>query len=75
MFDTPLARELSKIIYLKLKESKNGELSFIEILDIFNTKPEYGFSRVNGGAIHLIKKNEDVQQLKDEKGRPFLKLI
>lgn len=75
MFDTPLARELCELLYLRLKESKHGELSFNEILDIFDTKAEYGLNRVNGGAIHLIRKKNDVEQLKDGKGRPFLKLV
>jgi hypothetical protein len=75
MFNTPLARELSELLYLKLKNSKDGELSFNEILDVFQTDSNYGLARVNGGAINLLKERKDVEQLKDEKGRPFLKLI
>lgn len=74
-FDTPLARELCELLYKKLKESPNGELSFDEILNIFDSKSDYGLRRVNGGAIHLIREKSDVEQRKDEKGHPYLKLI
>jgi hypothetical protein len=75
IFNTPLAIELSELLYSKLKNSKNGELSFYEILDVFESNSNYGLARVNGGAIKLLKERKDVEQLKDEKGRPFLKLI
>jgi predicted CopG family antitoxin len=75
IFNTPLARELSDLLYNKLKESKNGELSFDEIIDIFQIKVEYGLRRVNGGAIKLIREKPDVEQVRDEKGKPYLKLI
>jgi hypothetical protein len=75
IFNTPLARELAELLYTNLKNSQNGELSFDEIINIFDTKAEYGLSRVNGGAISLIREREDVEQLKDEKGKPFLRLI
>ena len=73
--DTPSARELSELLYLKLKESKNEELSFNEIINLFDSKPVYGLSRVNGGAISIIREREDVQELKDENNCPFLKLV
>jgi hypothetical protein len=75
MFNTPLARELAELLYLKLKNSKNGELSFYEILDVFESDSNFSLSRVSGGAINLLKERKDVEHLNDEKGRPFLKLI
>jgi predicted CopG family antitoxin len=75
IFDTPPARELSELLYSKLKESKNGELSFDEIINLFDSKTVYGLSRVNGGAISIIREREDVQELKDENNHPFLKLF
>lgn len=75
MFDTPSSRELAEVLYSKLTTSSNGELSFNQILDVFDSKPEYGLNRVNGGAIHLVKMKPNVVQMKDEQGRPFLKLI
>lgn len=75
IFNTPLSKELAELLYTKLKESEGGELSFNEILDIYETKIEYGLNRVNGGAIHIIRKRKDVIQLKDENGRPYLKII
>lgn len=75
IFDTPLARELAEHLYERLKLSTRGELSFEDILNVFDEKPEYGLRRVSGGAIHLVRAREDVIQLNDDKGRPFLKLI
>lgn len=75
IFNTPLARELSELLYAKLKESKNGELSFNEIISVFDSKIDYGLSRVNGGAIGLIRERKDVQQLRDDTGKLFLKIV
>ena len=75
MFNSEAARELAELLYKKLKESKDGILSFNEIIKIYDSKPEYGFSRVNGGAIRIVREKKDVVQLRDEDGRPYLKLI
>lgn len=75
IFNNPLSSELADLLYLKLKESKNGELKLNEILDIYRIKSEYGLSRVNGGAIQLIREREDVIHFLDEKNQFCLKLI
>lgn len=67
--------ELEGLLYSKLIESEKGELSFEEVLDIFDMKQDYGLRKVSGGAISLIRERKDVEQMKDQKGRPFLKLI
>lgn len=68
-------KELEELLYSKLKDSLSGELSFDEVTDIFDYKSEYGLNRVNGGAIRMIRERNDVEQLRDEKNRPYLKLI
>ncbi|MFS0905665.1 hypothetical protein AB3N02_21715 [Priestia aryabhattai] len=69
-----LIDELESLLYSKLLKSDNGKLSFDDIMDIFDSKPEYGLRIVCGGAIRKIKERKDVYQLKDEKDRPYLKL-
>lgn len=68
-------KELEELLYYKLRESKDGELSFNEILDVFDLKQGFGLRKVSGGAISLIREREDVEQVKDEKGRNYLRLI
>lgn len=75
IFNTPLSRELADLLYLKLKQSENSKLSLNKILDIYGTKSDYGLSRVNGGAIQLIREKEDVVHYLDEKNQFCLKLI
>lgn len=64
--------ELDALLYSELQ--KKGELSFDEIVDILESKIEYGLRKVSGLAIRKVREREDVEQLKDEKDRPYLKL-
>lgn len=68
-------KELEELLYSKLKDSPNGELSFYEIIDIFDSKADYGLRKVNGGAIKIIQERHDVEQLRDDKGRLYFKHI
>ena len=64
--------ELDALLYSKLKEK--GELSFYDIEDILELKIEYGLRKISGLAIRKVREREDVEQLRDEKDRPYLKL-
>jgi hypothetical protein len=70
-----IINELIDLLYTKLKESANGELSFDEIFILLDSKPEYGLNKIQGTAIRSIRERHNVEQLKDKNDRPYLKLI
>lgn len=67
--------ELVELMYAKLQEKPNGELSSEELFNISCLKFEYGLRKVESAAIRSIRTKHDVEQLTDEKGAMYLKLI
>jgi hypothetical protein len=68
------AKELDATLYKRLLDSEKGELNNDEILDIICSKTEFGFRKVEGAGITLVRARDDVEELRDRNGRPYLKL-
>jgi len=64
---------VAKLLYSKLKESKNGELSFDEIINIYDKLDFPLFRKAEFFTWEWLKKRSDVDMLKDEKSRTYLK--
>ena len=66
--------KLAEIIYSKLKESENGELSFNEIMDIYDSFGEPIFRKTEFVCWGIVYAKADVKHERDEKGYKYIKL-